>query len=89
MSNYTKEGMFERYKQLCAQRDKTYALKADLETKLDAANARCEQARLEAAAIAKEIDEKYLTPAHFALKKEISLIAKVLSERDGLLAKKD
>ena len=89
MTGFTEESMFERYKQLCAQRDKTYSLKAGLEKRLDEANARCEEARLEAAAIAKEIDEKYLTPAHFALKKEIALLAKVLSKRDGLLATKD
>lgn len=86
MADYTKEGMHKRYLELCAKRDATYAAKAGLEEELDKANAKCEAARIMAASIAKEIDERFLTPEHFALKKEIALIAKVLSERGGLLA---
>ncbi len=71
--------MAERYAELCALRDAVNAEVAPIQAELDAANARCEAARLEAAALAAKIDDLWGREKWIALKKEIGVLAKALS----------
>lgn len=71
--------MAERYAELCALRDSVNAAAAPIQAKLDEANARAEQARLEAAALASQIDDLWGREKWVALKKEIGVLAKALS----------
>jgi hypothetical protein len=73
--------MGERYAELCALRDKVYAATAPLQAKLDDANARCEAARVEAAALAEQIEVAWGKEKWIALKKEIGVLAKALNGR--------
>lgn len=85
---YTEEKMLERYKVLVAKRNENYAAKEALERKLEILNLEAQEKLAEARVIAKEIDEKYLNQAHFALKKEIALLARNLGRPGGPLAHK-
>ena len=82
---FTEEKLLERYKELVAKRDATYQSVAPLEAKLEELNEITNRYRAEAAVVAAEID-KSLDQAHFALKKEIALIARTLSRPNGPLA---
>lgn len=71
--------MAERYAELCALRDSVNAAAAPIQAQLDAANARAEQARVEAAGLAAQIDDLWGREKWVALKKEIGVLAKALS----------
>jgi uncharacterized coiled-coil DUF342 family protein len=84
---FTEQKLLERYQQLCAQRDATYAQTAPLEKELEKLNAKAEEFRVKAAEVASQIDA-LLDANHFARKKEIALLAKTLGRPNGPLAKK-
>lgn len=69
-----------RYAELTAKRDAVNKLTAPLQLKLDAANARAQKAQAEANALALEIQEKRGNGAWIALKKEIGILATILTK---------
>ena len=71
--------MAERYAELCALRDSVNAEIAPIQAQLDEANARAEQARVQAAELAAQIDSLWGREKWVALKKEIGVLAKALS----------
>lgn len=82
---YTEDAMLSRYKELCAKRDAVYEEQKPLENKLAAAVAKAEEARVQAAVIAAEIDKGF-GPEWMQLKREIALLARTLSRPNGPLA---
>ena len=75
--------MGARYAELCALRDRVAAEAAPLQAELDEANARCEAARVEALAIAEQIERVWGKEKWIALKKEIGVLAKALSGKSA------
>ena len=75
-TTFDRKKMAARYYELCDLRDARYAEAEPLEEKLAAANARCEAARVEANALAAEIEAVWGGEAWLALKKEIADIAR-------------
>lgn len=68
-----------RYQELCAQRDAVNEQNAPLEAQLAAANAEVMAAQDRANALAAEIDNNRGRDAWIAMKKEIGILAKMVS----------
>lgn len=88
MSDYSKEGLLAKYKELVAQRDATVAKVASLQEALDKANTEAQKAREKAEKIALAISEAKGGAEWLTLKSTISTLAKTLSAKDGVLASK-
>jgi hypothetical protein len=73
---FDRAALARRYHELCDLRDARYAEAAPLEAKLDAANARCEAARVEALELAAKVEAVWGGESWLALKKEIADIAR-------------
>ncbi len=71
----------ERLDELCAIRDSVNAANAPIEAQLEQANLRAEAARLEAEALANQIDDNRGRRAWFDLKREIADLTKALQGR--------
>lgn len=73
------ETLKARYAELCAQRDATNKAVEPLQAQLAEANLRAESARLEAEALAKQINDVRGGQKWLDLKKEIATLANALS----------
>jgi len=85
---YTEESILSRYRHLCAERDAAYARAKPVEMALDAQNAVVEAERLKAMDLARQVEEAW-GPEHLAIKREISLLAKLLGRPNGPLATRE
>jgi uncharacterized protein involved in exopolysaccharide biosynthesis len=81
------QGLKDQYDKLCAQRDDAYAKARPLEDRLTAVNVRIAELNAEATALASQIEDIW-GPSWLSLKKQIGVLAKALSAKDGLLAVK-
>ncbi len=80
MKPVTIENLRERYKELCAYRDKKEAEVAHLRAAKEQAANEAEVLRVRATVLAKELMEALGGAEWFALKKEIGMIARMLNE---------
>lgn len=74
--------MGQRLAELCALRDQVNALNAPIEVQLNQVNAQIEALRLQAMALAEQVDaNRGGGERWFALKREIGMLAQVMSGR--------